>query len=280
MKEQCVMEQINLFDNDMGIATEEYEQNNLADEETQMLEEEVTEYTPEQSEIVDYAKSLIVDSLDPWNPISAYITKRYFYRIDFNDGEDRTVYLELTGEKAVQNSIEKKQMFKNATIQRVIEVDKDSIPAGAKVIYGNAEILSIKMELAFSKPKWFSVTFKKKFYRVQIVENMKKATALLEKVAGRYKVSKADDWLCIDTPEPTHAALMTMLNDIKPLIKDRYVFLYNHRMTASSCCELQSKCKEAGRCISAYREMQMRCGFRKLMERNNIFQQGAKYRGY
>ena len=76
------MEQINLFDNDMGIATEEYEQNNLADEETQMLEEEVTEYTPEQSEIVDYAKSLIVDSLDPWNPISAYITKRYFYRID------------------------------------------------------------------------------------------------------------------------------------------------------------------------------------------------------
>lgn len=306
------MEQLSLFDNGEASVNEKFdEEENAVDSEAE--EVEIKNYTPEQQEILSFAKGIIQESLDPWCPLGIYITPKRIFRIDYYDGQEKTIYMQFASADAAKKSTEKRKMFKGATIRKIEEIDE--VPSDTKVFGTKADLFSFIIDLSLSKPKWFSIENKNKFYRVQIVfnpndENLSEET---KQILQKYSISKTGIWINVDTKTKDHADLMKMLVDLRPILKKRFDFLYDYRLVEQCGCELQSGtvsieyyvkkmnktitpetiivnncfvkisddcCIDQKQCLSKNREMQMKCGFRRLMERKGEFVTSPKYKGY
>lgn len=311
------MEQMSLFET-MDHAEElespkEAEQENT---ETASDEIEVTDYTDEQKEILDYVKGIISESLDPWCPLGIYRTKRMCFRIDFTDrnGTEKTVYTIAGSREAAEKSIKTRKDFNGARNIEITDIDEESIPEKGKILQNPDKLFSFKLDLSLSSPKWFSIAYRKKYVRIQVVfnPNDRNLGADIKEILNDCTFSMTENWCNFDTESISHEELIQLLHKIRPILKARYIFLYNHRLVEPCCCELQSGtvskeyyretmgnesasdimtdnsfvkvtdqcCIDQGQCLSKSRNMQMKCSFRKLMEREGRFTKPAKYKGY
>ncbi len=309
------MEQMSLFETmdnaeETALSAEEEKAQELA--ETVDDEVEVTDYTDEQIEILNFVKGIISESLDPWCPLGIYRTKRMCFRIDFtdSDGIEKTVYSIVGSKEAAEKSIKNRKGFAGARDITITDIDEESIPKKGKILQNPDLLFSFKLDLSLSSPKWFSIAYKKKFVRIQVVFNPKDHNlgSDIKEILDECTFSMTENWCNFDTASKSHEELIQLLHKIRPILKARYKFLYDHRLVEPCCCELQSGtvsrefdpeitgndiaanesfakvtdqcCIDQGQCISQSRNMQMKCSFRKLMERDGKFTKPAKYKGY
>lgn len=311
------MEQMSLFDGidhseELKLPVETQQENTKDGSD----EVEITDYTDEQKEILDYVNGIISESLDSWCPLGIYRTKRMCFRIDFTDkgGTEKTVYSIVGSKEAVEKSIQNRKDFEGARDITITDIDEESIPEKGKILQNPDLLFSFRLDLSLSNPKWFTIAYKKKFVRVQVVFNPNDHSLgdNIKEILNECTFSMTENWCNFDTKSKSHEELIQLLHKIRPILKARYTFLYNHRLVELCCCELQSGtvCKEfsreaaenelaedtvtdysfvkvtdqccidQGQCISKSRNMQMKCSFRKLMEREGKFTKPAKYKGY
>lgn len=281
------MEQINLFDD----LNDEVQTDTLIDNTTSGNEEViVTEYTPEETEILNFAQTIINESFDPWCPLGIYMTSRKVFRLDYKDlkGKDTTKYIIIGSYEAAQKSVKNRKEFRGISGVSITEINESDIPEKAKLVNNPDPLLSFKIDLSLSIPKWFSITYKSKFNRVQVVfdPNATNMSEEEKRIVEQCKISMTGNWCSFDTETTSHENLMELLHMIRPILKDRFEFLYDHRLVEPCCCQLQTateyrpeSCRNQGQCISPYREMQMKCSYRRLMERKGYFTKAAKYEG-
>ena len=189
-----------------------------------------------------------------------------------------TGYIVLAEDSAVEKTLQSKK-FSNLIIETVKQITEQEMPANVKLM--NTEIgnlFSFELDLSLSKPKWFSILYGKKVNRVQIILDEKtiQTDAVVAEALKGYEYRYVGQWCNIKTGA-TQEEIMNLLKQLRPVLKNRYNFIYTHRLVDPCCCELQKKCLEEKRCLSESREMQMKCSFRKLKEREGDFTKPAKY---
>lgn len=242
-------------------------------------EVEIQDYTDEQKEILEYLDGIIAEGFDPACPLGIYTTTKKYYRVDYTkNGEKKTGYLVLA-EGSDPNKTLKGKRFVDITVIDINDVNLSDIPSTTK--YMNVEggdLFSFKLKLVLSSPKWFSILYKKNATKVQVVltEKTIASDVGIQNSLSGYKYKHNDQWCNIDAGK-THQELMALLHKIRPILKERYEFIYSHRIVDPCCCELQKICINEKRCVSHNREMQMKCSFRKLKEREGDFTKPALY---
>lgn len=203
---------------------------------------ELTELTEDQTEIYNFLKQIIQESFDPWCPLIEYVTPRRFFKAIFYDEPEETVYMQFTSLDAAKASLVKRKEFKSKKLKSFIEINENAIPAKSKIINKKDGVLfSFTLDFSFSKPKWFSILYAKKVNRLEIVYYPSKdnSNELISRALNEHP-HKMVNGLCVFDAPATHNDLMKLLRDIRPILKQRFDFLYEHRLTESCCCQLQS----------------------------------------
>ena len=197
----------------------------------------ITQYTPEQAEVFEYTKGIVSGSSLQEVPLDIYRTIWRFFRVDYYDGEEKTVFLEAVDRQWAEH------LIRNGThaitdVRGIAEAAKDEIPEGAVIEFANTVILSTKMHMAPDDPNWFAVVFvwgeagKLEGLRLMIESTPEEVRAVLGDVCGRYRMSWIGERCLIDAEETNHESLMKLLQDVRPLLKEKYVSLCSCRNAA------------------------------------------------
>lgn len=246
-------------------------------------EEEIHIYSDGQKEILSFLYKIIDEGFDRGCPLGIYITKKKYYRVNYhkadsNNTNSETGYIVLAEESSVEKTLQSKRfsglIIENYKLITENEIPKDTKPMNTQI--GN--LFSFELDLSLSKPKWFSILYGKKASHIQIILDEKTIQSDPEVAAALkgYEYKYTGQWCNIKTGV-SQKEVMMLLRQLRPVLKNRYNFIYAHRIVDPCCCELQNKCLEEKRCVSENREMQMKCSFRKLKEREGDFTKPAKY---
>lgn len=225
---------------------------------------EIVDYTPEQLDILDLLNEMIADTMDPKCPLKIYLTNRSFYKLTYSNGSSNYFYLT---QKAVERKIAKEDVVEST------KVEEKDVPKSSKVLSNRAQLFSFNIDQSLSIPKWFSISYLKTITHIFIVISQKDIENRFKSILDNATYSYDDGVLTVDTSNK-HVDIIDTLKMLTPVLKHRFNFLYNHRLVEQCCCGLQTDCIKANQCVSVYREMQMKCSFRKYKERVGDFTKG------
>lgn len=236
----------------------------------------------EKQKIISLLYEIIDDGFDKGGPLIIYSTKREYYRINYYKSNKEncieTGYIFLSEDSSLEKTLASKK-FNGLKIDNIQKISKDELPKNVKPMNSNVnDLISFKLDLSLSKPKWFSIHNDSKQSYIQVIISEKE---ILENPTI-YNLLKKYDYkfvgqLCNIKIKKGQDSLFNAIKQLKPILKKRYDFLYSHRIVERCCCELQNQCILEKRCLSENREMQMKCSFRKLKERESNFTLPAKY---
>lgn len=196
----------------------------------------ITQYTPEQAEVFNYTKGIISGSSLPEVRLDIYRTIWRFFRVDYYDGEEKTIFLEAVDRQWAEHLI-RNGAHAIMDVRGIAEVAKDEIPENVAIESANTVILSTKMHVAPDDPNWFAVVFvwdeagRLEGLRLMIESTPEEVRAVLGDICGKYRMSWIGERCLIDAEETNHESLMKLLQDVRPLLNEKYRSLYSCRNT-------------------------------------------------
>ena len=117
------MEQLSLFDNGEASVNEKFdEEENAVDSEAE--EVEIKNYTPEQQEILSFAKGIIQESLDPWCPLGIYITTKESSELIIMMGKKKQYICNLQVRTLLKNPQKKEKCLKGQLLEKLKKLTK------------------------------------------------------------------------------------------------------------------------------------------------------------
>lgn len=194
----------------------------------------------------------------------------------------------------------KEEKFLICVLKEIVKNSYD--PDCTLHIYKSAEGKNKTPRISFKldqvgQPKWFSlVNANAKMRRLEIIMSetdleedpeIREAFSSFVRITEGEKHSRFNQYEyiirnrneCSIYFDYTEESLAHVIRTLSPLFIKRFDFLYDHRIVEPCCCGRQSECIRARKCVQGYREMAMKCSFRKLKERNSEFFKGSETEG-